>query len=74
MGDVVIAFDRPSHDETMVIANIKDPANTGTLLANSIKLMMQQAPVWFQPRTPATDIYKFTEDVTTSRTPSVTKA
>lgn len=74
MGDVIIAFDRPSHDETMVIANIKDPSNTGTLLANSIKLMMQQAPVWFQPRTPAMDIYKFTEDVATRSTSSVTKA
>ncbi|OGK19447.1 hypothetical protein A3G67_00605 [Candidatus Roizmanbacteria bacterium RIFCSPLOWO2_12_FULL_40_12] len=64
MGDVIIAFDRPSHEETFVIANIKDPSTTGILLANTVKLMMESAPIWFQPRTHEMDgSYKFAEDV-----------
>ena len=73
-GDVVIAFDRPSHEETMVIAEIQDPTTTGAVLANSIKLMMQSSPVWFQPRTPVADYYKFTDDVVAIHTSSARKA
>lgn len=63
MGDVLIEFDRPSHDKMFIIANIKDPSNTGLILANTVKLMMQSSPVWFQPRNHAAELYKFTEDV-----------
>ena len=62
IGDVIIEFDRPSHEEVFVIPNVKDPSNAGTLLANTVKLMMQSSPVWFQPRKQE-ELYKFTEDV-----------
>lgn len=77
MGDVIIEFDRPSHEKMFTISSIKDPSTTGALIANSLKLMMEQSPVWFQPRSHTSDLYKFTEDVFDhdhEQTPSVAEA
>ncbi len=73
-GDVAIAFDRPSHDQMFVIPDISDPSETGALIANSVKLMMESSPVWFQPRQQSADLYKFTEDVAQDHVSSVIEA
>jgi hypothetical protein len=50
MGDVVIAFDRSSHDKEFVLKDIKDPRNTGNLIGDELKSIMYSTPIWFQPR------------------------
>ncbi|MBI2051465.1 hypothetical protein HYT33_01755, partial [Candidatus Roizmanbacteria bacterium] len=62
MGDVVIVFDRPSHEEMFVIANIEDPGATGDFLTHAFELIMHSSPVWFHPRD-TKHLYKLTEDV-----------
>lgn len=74
MGDVIIEFDRPSHEQMFVISNILDPSKTGALIANTVKLMTESSSVWFQPRSHTADLYKFTEDVPDHQTPSVAEA
>lgn len=74
IGDVIISFDRPSHAQRFVIENVKDPAATGAVLTNTVKIMMESSPVWFQPRNPIGEYYKFTEDVEPNGASSVTGA
>jgi hypothetical protein len=50
MGDVVIAFDRASHDKEFILKDIKDPRNTGNLIGDELKSIMYATPIWFQPR------------------------
>lgn len=50
IGDVVIAFDRPSHDEEFILKDIKDPKKTGDLLCRELENMMYESPIWFEPR------------------------
>ena len=61
IGSVTVAFDRPSHDEVYTLANIKDPRETASFLADSLEGLMRPAPVWFSPEK-STDVIKFTED------------
>lgn len=50
VGDVVIEFDRPSHDERFTLKDIKSPRRTGILIADALESIMHQIPVWFHPR------------------------
>ncbi|MBI4004826.1 hypothetical protein HY358_01675 [Candidatus Roizmanbacteria bacterium] len=61
MGDVVIYFDRPSHEEAFALRDIKNPGNTGNILSNKLEDIMHESPIWFNQRT-KNDKYKFTED------------
>ncbi len=61
MGNVVIEFDRPSHEERFILRNIKDPRSTETILSKELEEMMHNAPVWFLPRD--NNIPRFHEDV-----------
>lgn len=66
VGDVVILFDRPSHEETMVLRNIEDPRGTGILISDALENIMHNTPIWFQPREPHNAV-KFNEEVYTRR-------
>lgn len=48
MGDVTIAFDRPSHDEVYTLSKIKHPREVATLLGKEFEEEMTQSPVWFK--------------------------
>lgn len=50
MGDVNIAFDRPSHEQEFVIDNISYPNWVGSILSKELQSIMHESPVWFQPR------------------------
>lgn len=50
VGDVAIAFDRPSHDKEFILENISNPRETGNLISSELKSMMHATPIWFQPR------------------------
>lgn len=62
MGDVNIVFDRPSHEETFMLCDIKDPRKTGIFLCDSFETIMHEAPVWFEPRR-QNNILRFSEDI-----------
>lgn len=62
IGDVVIVFDRPSHEETFIMTDIQNPSQVGGLLANSLEGLMHDAPIWFRPRE-ATDVLRYAEDI-----------
>lgn len=71
MGDVTIGFDRPSHEELCMFLNIKNPRETGTLLANFLEGLMRPGMVWFEHTGQDNgvknmqQISKFTEDIYT---------
>lgn len=49
MGDVILAFDRPSHEEVFCLKDIKNPREVGLMLANSLESLMTKGPsVWFK--------------------------
>lgn len=49
MGDVTIAFDRPSHDEVYTLSNIRCPREVASLLGKEFEEEMTHSPVWFKP-------------------------
>lgn len=61
MGDVVIGFDRPSHEQQFVLTNIKAPRETELVLSKQLESIMHSAPIWFHPRGDMTP--KYYEDV-----------
>lgn len=62
MGDVTIAFDRPSHDEVYILSNIKNPREVAILLGKEFEDEMTQSPVWFKSNE-TTPLVKVSEDV-----------
>lgn len=62
-GDVIIAFDRPSHQETFTLCNIENPGKVGAELCDAFEIMMHEMPIWFN-RAGQREILKFTEDIT----------
>lgn len=62
MGDVTIAFDRPSHEEIFALKNIKNPRETALYLGNELERGMSQSPVWFTPQK-TNPLIKVTEDI-----------
>lgn len=62
IGDVVIAFDRPSHDKQYVIKNIRNSRFIGRILSEQLQTMMHDSPIWFQPRK-SSDFHKINDDV-----------
>jgi len=67
MGDVVIYFDRPSHDKTFTLSNVKNPKSCGIFLADALENIMHHEPIWFKPRDTkknnASNNYQFADDV-----------
>lgn len=62
MGDVTIAFDRPSHERVFTVKNIKNPRETAAFLANKLEQGMAEPTIWFKPRR-AHDMVSSIEDV-----------
>lgn len=62
MGDVTIAFDRPSHDEVYTLSNISRPREVATLLGKEFEEEMTQSPVWFKD-TQTPPVARISEDV-----------
>jgi len=55
MGNVIITFDRPTHQEEFCIMNIKDPKSIGFLLAdvldmNKAELDLMETPIWYKTK------------------------
>lgn len=65
VGDVVISFDRPSHEETFTLKDIKNPRDTGIFIADAIESIMHETPVWFHPRD-MSNVVMQTEDTITN--------
>ena len=62
IGDVTIAFDRPSHDEVFTLSKIKSPREVAALLGKEFEEEMTQSPVWFKnAETP--HIARISEDI-----------
>ena len=62
MGDVTIAFDRPSHDQLFVMRSITNPRETAMKLGDCLEVIMNSSPVWFKRETHPEHL-KFTEDI-----------
>lgn len=62
IGDVIVAFDRPSHQETFVMSHIENPAEVGEVLAKAFETMMHEVPIWFQ-RGYKTNPLQFADDI-----------
>ncbi len=62
MGDVIITFDRPSHQEVITIADIRKPQEVENYLSNAFEQLMHETPVWFVKRK-KDDTYKYGEDI-----------
>lgn len=62
LGDVTIAFDRPSHDELFVMRSIADPCETAMKLGDALEVVMHSSPVWFK-REAYPDQVRFSEDI-----------
>lgn len=50
VGDVTISFDRPSHEDTFTLKDIKNPRDTGVFITDAIASIMHETPIWFHPR------------------------
>lgn len=56
MGDVVITFDRPTHQEDFIFTDIHNPRNVANLLSNMFATMDKETPhpVWYRVTQKAT--------------------
>lgn len=70
IGDVVISFDRPSHDAIFVLKSISDPYSVGMCLGDTLEEMMKSTSVWFK-RGEMPEHIKFTEDSFEGRRPQI---
>ena len=53
MGNVIITFDRPTHQEEFRLMNIKNPKETGFLMSDILdieKTDMMDAPLWYKSK------------------------
>src|SRR3989344_2230428 len=48
VGDVVITFDRPSHEGQFVLRNVPQPREVGTALGDEFETLMHALSVWFR--------------------------
>lgn len=67
MGNVLITFDRPTHQEEFCFMNIKDPRSVGFLLAdvldmNKTDLDLMMSPVWYKSKNEGHP-FKITEEI-----------
>lgn len=71
MGNVIIAFDRPSHDKVFILENIPRPRQTAMYLCDALEDLMrpseEPSKIWFQHEKPS-EHSKFTEDLIEGRT------
>ncbi|TSC64060.1 MAG: Uncharacterized protein G01um101493_254, partial [Microgenomates group bacterium Gr01-1014_93] len=71
MGNVTIAFDRPSHDKVFMLENIPKPRQTAMYLCDALEHLMrdtQEPPgIWFQQQKPS-EHSRFHEDIYNGRT------
>lgn len=62
VGDIIITFDRPSHETVFTIKSIKDPTKVGAYLSDELESIMHSMAVWFQ-RGQMPEHVKFNEDI-----------
>lgn len=62
MGDVVLGFDRPSHDRPFVLTDIRYPEETASYLSEIIEGIMRPGSVWLGNKKPS-ELLKVTEDI-----------
>lgn len=63
IGDVTIAFDRPSKEEVFILKNISNPQETSIQISNGLKTVMHEGPqIWFQ-KGESLNQFKYNEDV-----------
>lgn len=66
VGDVVVTFDRPTHQDEFRIGQIKDPRLLGVLLGNALVTQVdpnrQTVPVWYRQKT-GPKMFRFTEEI-----------
>jgi len=65
VGDIIITFDRPTHQQEFVLHNIKSPRKNGTLLGHLLNTptdSQQTKNVWYQEFGKAST-YAFTKDL-----------
>jgi hypothetical protein len=70
VGDIIITFDRPTHQQEFVIHDIKSPRKVGTLLGhllNTPKNMMDNQQSWNNNARGNRREYMFSEDVFTPK-------
>lgn len=67
-GDVTVTFDRPTHEEELMLTDIHDPRQVGATLADAFDMYrsdVSQEGAWFRPRGNSRR-YFFTDDLTRS--------
>ncbi len=64
MGDVIITFDRPTHQESFSLKNIQDPKKTGILLGDALDVIQhtQKNTRWYKDKN-VPSAFRFTEDI-----------
>lgn len=64
MGNIIITFDRPTHQEEFCLINIKDPQKVGIMLGDVLDTMQHSygMPVWYKTSGNSHKT-RFTEDV-----------
>lgn len=70
MGDVIVTFDRPTHEEEFIFSNIKNPKSVGFLLCDCLDVsrsnvnIKEPTVVWFRPKNKGgDDDFKFIEEI-----------
>lgn len=67
VGDIIITFDRPTHQQEFVLHDIKSPRKNGTLLGhllNTPKAAINSKTFWHQVPTSQDNNYTFSEEIT----------
>ena len=65
IGNVIITFDRPTHQEEFRLMNIKDPKEIGFLMSDALDIEkpdMMDAPIWYKPKNES-HRFKITEEI-----------
>lgn len=62
-GDVIISFDRPSHDRSFTLRNIYNPREVSTCIARELEVTMESSPVWFKKTPSPNQVVQVGEDV-----------
>lgn len=63
-GDVIITFDRPTHQEEFVLSNIAKPSQTAIFLSDNLINIRREvtSPVWYQTKDKPSK-FRFTDDL-----------
>src|SRR3989344_8370436 len=65
MGNVIITFDRPTHQEEFRLMNIKDPKEIGFLMSDALDIEkpdMMDTPIWYKSKN-EDHRFKITEEI-----------